>query len=600
MLASKITTESIDDAWSPSPIIIGNSLGAGSSNSNGSSKNIKSCNALPASCKKLLVTDEWRIPLPHIPPCITHLAIADSYNHPVPDLPSCLRVLRIGDAFDHMLTGLPDSIVCMHLGDAFNNGGFPLGPLTLPASLITLRMGHSFSQALEFLPPALRTVIVGDGFRGPVMSLPQGLLCLVLTGMGYEGPLPLLPDGMRVLALGPRYAHPLPSPLPRGLHVLDLSWCFSLPSFDLCANGTEHPPPTCITTLCLPDNHIRPLDLESYGMTRAPLSLTSFLQSISLPNVTRMCTGDTFNLPIDGLLPNTLEMLSLGLAFDQPVDMLPESLRVLCIVSAAFNRTVRLLPAGLVVFSLMAPRFCDLLTCLPHRLSALFFMGNHQDTTLAGLPKTLKTFEFETVSGYLAPFMPDCFPQGLRHLRLQLHSRYNHAIPLPPMLHTLDLSCPVYAYEKPVILPASLHSLTLSGIWSVERAGSKRLHAFPCLRHLAVIDEEAATSPAVQKVMSPGACLGRLKVQVTETLSMLPHAQNHDVSIRTKDLEVQLRTFTAVDSYLRTPGVPERYRSPPPGAALPCPCDGFCTRCTDNNWFHMLTDDYCLWSTGHR
>lgn len=192
----------------------------------------------------------------------------------------------------------------------------------LPDSLISLRIGHSFQHSLSYLPPSLVSLVIGDAFAGPLpLWLPSCLRFLVLTGLSFNAPLFGLPDDLVLLSLGPKYSLPLPESLPSGLRVLDMSWCFSY-SYALLLL-----PPTC-HTLCLPDNVLR---LEEHGIRRnmksraykalnpaAPTSVSDGFFVLGHPkdllaNVTRLCLGDDFDEEIDGRLPESLEMLAVGM-----------------------------------------------------------------------------------------------------------------------------------------------------------------------------------------------------------------------------------------------------------------------------------------------
>lgn len=120
------------------------------------------------------------MPVPELPPTLTHLLFAEhsKFNLPLPPLPSSLTHLHLGTSFNQDVSlVLSDSLTHLTFGADFNKQ-----VTTWPPTLRQLKFGPSFNQPLGDLPSHLTHLKLGKNFSQKVPKLPLGITHLWLEG----------------------------------------------------------------------------------------------------------------------------------------------------------------------------------------------------------------------------------------------------------------------------------------------------------------------------------------------------------------------------------------------------------------------------------
>ena len=128
-----------------------------------------------------------------------------------------------------------------------------------------------------------------------------------------------------------------------------------------------------------------------------PLHLRTVSLS-SLFSLKKIVLGDSFNSPVNFLLPYNLEELKLGHSFDKSIDHIPETIRILRL-GCMFSQRIHFLPPALehLEFSFLClcskhPTFNHPFPSFPRQLSHLL-LNNDFNQSLNDLPESLEVLQ---------------------------------------------------------------------------------------------------------------------------------------------------------------------------------------------------------------
>jgi hypothetical protein len=175
-------------------------------------------------------------------------------------------------------------------------------------------------------------------------------------------------------------------------------------------------------------------------------------QNIELPSLHSLTFYDNFNQSINkGFLPSTLKKLKLGIHFDRYLDNLPDSLQSLKL-SRYFNNSLDNLPSSL-----------KKLTC-----------GYYFNQPLNNLPSSLEKLNL----GIKFTQLIKNFPPSILYIRFN-SIKAPSLINLPPKLEQLHLGYACKEFIDKIILPTSLHTLSISLKYEKNIEALKYLHNLP-------------------------------------------------------------------------------------------------------------------------
>lgn len=122
----------------------------------------------------------------------SHLYLSNNFNLPLNHLPLSLLHLGLGGSYNTPIDKLPPSLLCLRVGNDFN-------PICLLLSLLsiltTVSFKTDFNQPLHSFPPSLRRLKFGKEFTQPLDHLPSSLTCLNFNGSKFNLPL-ILPTSL--------------------------------------------------------------------------------------------------------------------------------------------------------------------------------------------------------------------------------------------------------------------------------------------------------------------------------------------------------------------------------------------------------------------
>ena len=283
---------------------------------------------LPTSLTRLSLTQPpppYRVS--HLPPSLTELRVEHGVSWlmnvdgrcPEPgSLPTTLRSLHWNVSATLERDVLPLGLTTLHLDSPYNA---PLVPGSLPATLTHLQIGRDFTHAIPpgFIPASLSTLALATGNFDQslqrVFPPDSQLRTLGMTSESFNQPLTArcLPASLTELNMWglERFNRPLAGCLPASLTAL------YLPGHYRQRLQPGHLP-AALRALWLPHTYKPRLAIGTLP-----------------PSLTYLHLGDAYNHPLEGLLPDSLQLLVVGAAFQQPfhdVDALPSAL---CAISRA-------------------------------------------------------------------------------------------------------------------------------------------------------------------------------------------------------------------------------------------------------------------------
>jgi hypothetical protein len=377
------------------------------------------------------------------------LKLGDEFNQTVDKLPKYLIELEFGRDFSRNVNNLPGSLQKLSFGKYFNNQVD-----NLPGSLKELYFDKYFNQDVSNLPTSLTRIIFGSRFNQITLSFTRlkNLKYLVFN-KDYDQKLDNLPYNLEQLDIHGNFNQTINN-LPTNLKVLSIEGVDFNHSIDFLPSKLEF---LSITV----DDFNKSIDNLPISLKEIKLKGAEFNQPVdklnTLKNLTHLEFGIEFNQPIEGRLPDSLEILELGMKFDKEVKNLPKNLEIL-ILGDTFNKSIDLLPDDLTVLTL-GHKFNKPINKLPLLLKTLKFGENfNQSIDNFKHHKFLNVVKF----GYNFKQPIDNLPDSVESIVLS----YKYKTPiskLPENLKYIEISAqnPSLRYISTIYIPKGLRVIPL-------------------------------------------------------------------------------------------------------------------------------------------
>ncbi|KYR00658.1 hypothetical protein DLAC_02690 [Tieghemostelium lacteum] len=440
------------------------------------------------SCFHTLVFRKFNLPLTNIPPNIRKIDFGNHYSQTVLPIPFHVETIKFGGVIptinsNTFTAGLKKLVILNH--------SLPLD--CLPNTLEYLEFS-SHATELPRLPESLTCLKLGSYNLAELPTLPVGLKILDLGNGLYTFPLPKLPDSLEELKFGMnnlQLSHRLPVSLksisiPSELWVqLDEDEFPNLQYLKL-----TYSLKTSVDDIHIPSN-VRVLKANDLGDFDKLVNVHT-LKIVNLQKpLKQYCFGEyLIELYIGtmyrekltpGLLPHSIEILSLWYMHPLEQGVLPKNLRRLVLrgfnvpISQGvlpklikkinlthFNRDLEngCLPNQL--YSLRLKSFNQIIKAghLPNSLQSLKLMSFNQILDRGSLPEGIRVLKFQQFN---QPFEVNVIPQSV--ISLDFGKTFNQPImagSLPKSLKYLSFTVDFDQELPSGVLPDALYSLSLS------------------------------------------------------------------------------------------------------------------------------------------